>query len=479
MQQIPESVDGLPCLSGFEQLIDQARSARASATPRPDLTSVRSGFAIALHMHQPLIPAGPGDLQQAAVISNLQHMLEHPEVKDAHNAAPFLECYRRMADFIPQLVAEGKSPRVMLDYSGCLLYGLRKLGADHVIDALKTLTEERYSSHVEWLGTAWGHAVAPSTPPQDFRLHVRAWQHQFGAMFGLDALARVRGFSPPEMALPNHPDVFYELVKTLLDCGYEWLLVQEHTVETVDEGKRLSQAHLPHRLIARNSRGESVSITAIIKTQGSDTKLIGQMQPFYEAKNLSRVRLADVDVPPLVTQISDGENGGVMMNEFPGAYFRAVAESSGSQTPAMNVSEYLEYLRQLGVNTQDFSPIQPAGQQRIWARFIQAAGPEELAKTLELLRKEDSNFHVDGGSWTADLSWVRGYEGLLAPMAEASRQFSLQCSTGRATDGACREALFYLMLAQTSCFRYWGEGEWTGYGKEFCRRVKAAIDSQA
>ena len=77
----------------------------------------------------------------------------------------------------------------------------------------------------------WGHAVAPSTPVQDYRLHVEAWQHHFAAMFGLEALERVRGFSPSEMALPNHPDVAYEFVKTLNECGYHWVLVQEHSVE--------------------------------------------------------------------------------------------------------------------------------------------------------------------------------------------------------------------------------------------------------
>src|SRR5437764_11381838 len=98
-----------------------------------DLSSIRSAFAIALHMHQPLIPAGGDDLRTAAVISNLQFMFEHPEVKDAHNASVFLSCYRRMADFIPALLAEGKRPRVMLDYSGCLLHGLRQMGAQDAI----------------------------------------------------------------------------------------------------------------------------------------------------------------------------------------------------------------------------------------------------------------------------------------------------------------------------------------------------------
>ena len=78
-----------------------------------------------------------------------------------------------------------------------------------------------------------------------------------------------------------------EFVKTLTDCGYEWVLVQEHTVEDPDGGG-LQQQHLPRRLVCTNSRGEVASITAVVKTQGSDTKLVAQMQPYYEAKGLSR-----------------------------------------------------------------------------------------------------------------------------------------------------------------------------------------------
>ncbi len=61
----------------------------------------------------------------------------------------------------------------------------------------------------------------------------------------------------------------------------------------------------------------------MIKTQGSDTKLVAQMQPYYEAKTLSKQQLGSILIPPIVTQIGDGENGGVMMNEFPSAFKQA------------------------------------------------------------------------------------------------------------------------------------------------------------
>ena len=93
-----------------------------------------------------------------------------------------------MGEFVPQLLNEGFAPRVMLEYSGVLLHGLRQMGTHDVLDALAGITaSERDRQAVEWLGCPWGHAVAPSTPVQDCRLHVRAWQHHFAALFGLDA----------------------------------------------------------------------------------------------------------------------------------------------------------------------------------------------------------------------------------------------------------------------------------------------------
>jgi hypothetical protein len=35
---------------------------------------------------------------------------------------------------------------------------------------------------------------------------------------------------------------------------------------------------------------------------------------------------------------------------------------------------------------------------------------------------------------------------------------------------AYRNALFHLLVSQTSCFRYWGQGIWTDYAREICRR---------
>ncbi|MBF0108232.1 MAG: glycosyl hydrolase family 57 [Magnetococcales bacterium] len=479
MNQLPDSLDGLPNLSGSDEWLDQIlagdreRPVFLSESDR-SFSSIQSAFAITLHMHQPLVPAGRGPLHEAEVISNLKFMMDHPGMGDNHNAPVFLDCYRRMGRIIKQLVHEGRSPRVMFDYSGTLFHGLKKMGADDAIADLREITQSPdYRRCVEWLGVPWGHPVAPSTPVADYRLHVAAWRHHFAAIFGVEALRRVRGFSPSEMALPNHPDVAWHFVRTLKENGYQWVLVQEHTVEEPETGAPSRQPYLPHRLVCTHSDGRSESIIAIIKTQGSDTKLVGQMQPYYEAKGRPLVSLAGKTIPPLVTQIADGENGGVMMNEFPPKYIDVMRECSGSRHPAMNVTEYLEHLLASGVRDIDLPIVQPLFQRRIWERMRPGAGPESLALVIADLKKEDAHFHIDGGSWTHHISWVKGYEHVLGPMEEASVLFHQKIPDPKAVahEYRYRNALFHLLTSQTSCYRYWGEGMWTDFGRELCRRT--------
>jgi hypothetical protein len=38
-----------------------------------------------------------------------------------------------------------------------------------------------------------------------------------------------------------------------------------------------------------------------------------------------------------------------------------------------------------------------------------------------------------------------------------------------------KNALFHLLTAETSCYRYWGEGIWTDYGAELARRTGQLI----
>src|SRR5438067_956075 len=169
MTDLPEYSEGWPNISGSESKIAatlQTLRGKPVVLPESGIVSgrVKSAFACALHMHQPLIPAGGNDLRTAEIISNLKHMMDNQGVGDNHNATVFHWCYKRIGEFIPQLIEEGKQPRIMLDYSGTLLHGMRQMGLNDVFDNLKRITcEPRYRKAVEWLGSPWGHAVAPST----------------------------------------------------------------------------------------------------------------------------------------------------------------------------------------------------------------------------------------------------------------------------------------------------------------------------
>ena len=98
--------------------------------------------------------------------------------------------------------------------------------------------------------------------------------------------------------------------------------------------------------------------------------------------------------------------------------------------------------------------------------------PGAADKALAEIKRERPNFSLEGGSWTNNISWVAGYENVLTPMNQLSARFH-QVLDNRPVDRksqAYRNALFHLLTAETSCFRYWGQGAWTDYGREFCRR---------
>jgi hypothetical protein len=64
-------------------------------------------------------------------------------------------------------------------------------------------------------------------------------------------------------------------------------------------------------------------------------------------------------------------------------------------------------------------------------------------------------------------------------MTEASSLFAQKAAGGRwtASEPRYRNALFHMLLSQTSCFRYWGQGTWTDYGRELCRRTIAILNA--
>ncbi|MBF0483508.1 MAG: glycosyl hydrolase family 57 [Candidatus Omnitrophica bacterium] len=480
-EKMSDIINGLPNICGLEKQIIptavQRKKKYYSNISNLKFSNINSSFGIALHMHQPSIPASSDDIWNSSIISNLQHMFEHQGIGDNHNAGVFMQCYKRLSWIVPNLVSNGKNPRVMLDYSGNLFWGLRQMENGSALEDMKRVTcDQNFRKNFEWLGTMWSHAVASSTPVPDIKLHILAWRNHFASIFGEEEVRRVKGFSPPEMHLPIHPDVCYEYIKALKECGYEWLMVQEHSIENMD-GSGIRRQHFPHTLVAKNSEGKVEEITVLIKTQGSDTKLVAQMQPYYEAKGLARQDYADKNIPPFVCQIGDGENGGVMMNEFPPGYDQAYNQIGYEGTVGLNGSEYLEFLQDNGIDESKFIKVQPVSQNRIWKEINGKYAQGAADKAIDQIKTKDHGYNLDKGSWTSDRSWTKGYEHVLDPINQLSAAFHEKCDniTIDPNSHTYREALLYLLLSQTSCFRYWGAGIWTEYAKEICRRGFEAL----
>ena len=93
--------------------------------------------------------------------------------------------------------------------------------------------------------------------------------------------------------------------------------------------------------------------------------------------------------------------------------------------------------------------------------------------------RRHSTFH--GLTWTNDLSWVRGYENVLEPMQQLSARFHEVFDSQQAEDASItttdqyRDALLHLLLLETSCFRYWGQGLWTDFAREIHRRGESLL----
>src|SRR5271154_2756224 len=99
---IPEMIDGLPNISGAEAQVEEVTRVRSPvylSETNLRLDGLRAVCAVALHMHQPRIPAEGGDLRRAGIISNLDHMRRSG---DEYNANVFADCYGRIGDIVPE-----------------------------------------------------------------------------------------------------------------------------------------------------------------------------------------------------------------------------------------------------------------------------------------------------------------------------------------------------------------------------------------
>ena len=120
-------------------------------------------------------------------------------------------------------------------------------------------------------------------------------------------------------------------------------------------------------------------------------------------------------------------------------------------------------------------------QKRLWDAVEGELSATAVDAAINRLRQDDGGFSMDGASWTNNLSWVEGYTNVLTPMHQLSADFHARFDDAVAADPAMsatphyRNCLLHLLLLETSCFRYWGQGTWTDYAREIHRRGEALL----
>ena len=125
--------------------------------------------------------------------------------------------------------------------------------------------------------------------------------------------------------------------------------------------------------------------------------------------------------------------------------------------------------------------MQPVSQHRIWEELT-AAGPGAADRAIARLRLRDPSFNLDRASWTNDRSWVAGYDNVMDPVLQLSARFHErwdQMGDDARGEPGYQRSLLYLLLSQTSCFRYWGQGYWTDMAQEICRRGLESLNVTA
>jgi len=389
-----------------------------------------------LHMHQPLIWQGN------RLVGNLQKMILSSDSRESWDGKLIARAYRNPADYLMKLKEEGYEPRIALDFSGILLESLEELSESgffdkvvvegkkvgNIVQAYKRLLS-KYPQCIEFAGTAYAHAYFPAIPKEDYRLQVEAWKDAFASIFGKGLLKRVKGFWLPEMGVPRYEENLKELIRVLLEQGYEWVILPLQAVEGYERmsyAERIRTATKPWKI---SYGGMEIKVIFRVPTyfidQQSGVSADDAYRKCLEASELSKGQ------PTLVVTASDGENGNVMMNEFfPKFYQEFFRKKIGNKLQSMLVTEFLESYG-------------------------------ERLETIEL--------KVLGASWVdGHAAWVEGSrrEKINRMLQELSKKF-------HSLPTADKETKKLFLVAETSCYNYWGTEFWFEQGE---RTIAAALE---
>jgi len=374
-------------------------------------------------MHQPLV------FIDDKLESNLKKMLSSKDSKESWNAKLIARAYKNPATYVEKLAKF--DPKIVLDFSGILLESLSQLsdllesvyvGEEKVGDIISAYKRvlRKYPNAIEFAGSAYSHCYFPVTPERDWRWQIEEWQNVFSSIFGKSQLKKVKGFWLPEMGVPSYGDKLTNLIKILRDFGYEWLILPIFAVKDYHKltyEQRISLIVKPHTLKVNNQE-----ITVVFSAPYYFIDQQAGVSASYIYDQCLKASEFSKDKPALVITASDGENGNVMMNEFfPQTFTEFYTKVKDEKVSSILVSEFLD-------------------------KFYKGEKLDEVE--LNLL----------GASWVGGHErWVWGER--RSAIAKKIDEISKMVNE-RVDEKNFKELLKLLLIAETSCYVYWGIDYW-------------------
>ncbi|USN53430.1 MAG: hypothetical protein H6760_04725 [Candidatus Nomurabacteria bacterium] len=142
----------------------------------------------------------------------LLHIYQPPHWDARVIAKVVSESYRPLVD----ILTRNPKIKITLNINASLTEQLARHGYLDVIDGLRSLAER---GQIEFTGSAKYHPILPLLPADEVRRQIRLNTETNRALFG--DIYRPRGFFPPEMA------VDLDLIRILVEMGFEWVAVDE------------------------------------------------------------------------------------------------------------------------------------------------------------------------------------------------------------------------------------------------------------
>jgi alpha-amylase/alpha-mannosidase (GH57 family) len=387
-------------------------------------------------MHQPLVWV------DEKIISNLEKMLNSKDSRESWDAKLMLRAYKNPAKYVEILAKQGFKPKIMLDFSGILLESLLDLDERKVSEKIEVQGEKigpvieaykkvliRFPNCIEFVGTAYSHCYFPATPEEDWKLQIEAWRETFKKIFGQNELKKIKGFWLPEMGVPGREEALSKLIKNVKEY-YDWIILPVQSVqgyESLSYEEVIKLVCKPHLLQAGN---EEIFVifrapTYFIDQQaGCDANLL-----FEKCLEAKRIFSKASDKPALIVTASDGENGNVMMNEFfPQTFVPFFKEKIGKEVSSLTVTEFLD----------------------------EFYGKNEIKDKIKL--KDIGASWIDGHeNWLLGEKRIKAFQKILS----LSKKFhELEPEQKQKVEK-------WLLIAETSCYVYWGVDYWFEQGRKF------------